>query len=65
MDLKNCLICLFCGLQVYKFNHIIDYIHDHLRQEVDFINEGKNAEKAHEFIKQNSSLKKIYIPKVN
>lgn len=42
-----------------------DYIHDHLRQEVDFINEGRNAEKAFKFIQEDGFLKRnIYIPKV-
>ena len=44
---------------------ILEYIHDHLRQEVDFVNEGKNAEKADGFVQEDAFLKKnIYIPKV-
>jgi aarF domain-containing kinase len=43
----------------------LGYIHDHLRQEVDFLNEGKNAEKAFKFIQEDGFLKEnIYVPKV-
>jgi predicted unusual protein kinase regulating ubiquinone biosynthesis (AarF/ABC1/UbiB family) len=43
----------------------LGYIHDHLRQEVDFLNEGKNSEKAFKFIQEDGFLREnIYVPKV-
>lgn len=62
----------FHKLILYGFEKLFDlplvwsagYIHDHLRQEVDFLNEGRNAEKAFKFIQENATLKNVYIPKV-
>eukprot|EP01111_Echinosteliopsis_oligospora_P018502 TRINITY_DN8526_c0_g1_i1.p1 TRINITY_DN8526_c0_g1~~TRINITY_DN8526_c0_g1_i1.p1 ORF type:complete len:364 (-),score=60.59 TRINITY_DN8526_c0_g1_i1:157-1248(-) len=43
----------------------VDYICDHLRQEVDFENEARNAERAWSDIQKSPELRKdIYVPKV-
>lgn len=43
----------------------VEYIQSHLRQEVDFINEGRNAEKAYQFILEDAQLREqCYVPKV-
>jgi aarF domain-containing kinase len=44
----------------------VDVVEKHLRTELDFVNEAKNAEKAHMHIKENSRLSKnCYIPHVH
>ncbi|RKP18633.1 ABC1-domain-containing protein [Rozella allomycis CSF55] len=42
-----------------------DYLHEHFRQETNFINEGRNAERAAmDLAKVNDLAEKVYIPKV-
>ncbi|KAF9530080.1 ABC1 family-domain-containing protein [Crepidotus variabilis] len=44
---------------------VVDFVSDHLRQELDFVNEAKNACRTAEFVAQEPQLRdKVYIPKV-
>lgn len=44
---------------------IVDFISDHLRQELDFVNESQNSIRMAEFVTKDSSLAdRVYIPKV-
>ncbi|KAI8897082.1 ABC1 family-domain-containing protein [Globomyces pollinis-pini] len=41
-----------------------DYIEKHLRQETDFVNEARNAERCHRHIKETNLNHNVYVPKV-
>ncbi|KAF6756514.1 ABC1 family-domain-containing protein [Ephemerocybe angulata] len=44
---------------------IVDFVSEHLRQELDFINEAKNAMQTAEFVRNEPSLRdRVHIPKV-